>query len=156
MDRPIAADEVKGEDRGDAELLVRPSERTYQSGHLMCRSTPWGIMGFLACAYFAWISFAHVARHEYDWPHDGWTAATYIVWILVLVGLMLDTRCWREQTFFGLLVTNFVIGFGLTVWRTIPAVQVRNARFATGALWAVAALLSLATMGRSAKAGGDS
>lgn len=153
MDRPIEADKI--EDRSDADLLVRPSEKTQRSGHLMCRSTPWGLMGSLACAYFAWISFAHVWRNQYDWPHDGWTAATYIVWVLVLVGLMLDTRCWREQAFFGVLVTNFVIGFGLTVWRTIPALQVRNARLGTGALWSLAALLSLATMGRSAKAGGD-
>ena len=118
----------------------------------MCRSTPWGIMGFLACAYFAWISYSHVLRHEYDWPHDAWTAATYIVWILVLVGLMVDTRCLREQLFFGVLVLNFIIGFGLTLWRTIPSAQVHNARIGTGALWALAALLSLTTMGRSGKA----
>lgn len=120
----------------------------------MCRSTPWGMMGFLACAYFAWISFSHVLHSEYDWPHDAWTAATYIVWILVLVGLMLDTRCLREQLFFGVLVVNFVIGFGLTVWRTIPSAQVHNARIGTGALWALAALLSLTTMGRGKTVGG--
>jgi hypothetical protein len=146
MDRPINAD--KAEERSDAELLVRVNKQAHKSGHLMCRSTAWGIMGFLACAYFAWISFAHVWRNQYDWPHDGWTAATYIVWVLVLVGLMLDTRCWREQTFFGVLVANFVIGFGLTVWRTIPAAHIRTARVGTGALWALAAVVSLTTVGR--------
>ncbi len=115
----------------------------------MCRATPWGVMGFLACGYFAWISFSHVLRGEYDWPHDGWTAATYIVWIVLLVGLMLDTRCLRERMFFGVLVVNFIIGFGLTLWRSVPSAQVHNARLGTGGLWALAALVSLTTIGRS-------
>jgi len=125
----------------------------YKSGHLMCRSTGWGIMGFLACSYFAWISFAHVTHAEYDWPHDAWTAATYIVWILLLVGLALDTNCFRERLFFGLLVANFVVGLGLTLWSTIMPLQVRHARIGTGALWAMAAVTSLSTMGRGKVAG---
>jgi hypothetical protein len=123
----------------------------YSSGHLMCRTTAWGIMGFLACSYFAWISFSHVLRQEYDWPHDTWTAATYIVWILLLAGLTLDTHCLRERLFFGLLVANFVQGFALTLWRTIPSTQVHNARIGTGTLWGLAALVSLTTMGRSSQ-----
>ena len=84
----------------------------YRSGHLMCRTPLWGVAGFLGCAYFAWISFSHVTRHEYEWPHDAWTTATYIVWILLLAGLALDTRCLRERLFFGVLVVNFVVGAG--------------------------------------------
>ncbi len=122
------------------------ARRPYASGHLMCRAAGWGVMGFLACSYFAWISFGHIMHGEYDWPHDGWTAATYVVWIVLLVGLMLDTHCLRERIFFGVLVANFVIGFGLTVWQTIPASQVHNARIGTGALWGLAALMSLTTM----------
>jgi hypothetical protein len=125
----------------------------YSSGHLMCRATLWGVMGFLACAYFAWISYSRVLRNESDWPHDAWTAATYIVWILVLVGLVLDTRCLRERMFFGLLVVNFVVGLGLTLWGTIPSAQVHNARIGTGALWALAGLVSLTTMGRAKAVG---
>jgi hypothetical protein len=124
-------------------------KRSYGSGHLMCRATPWGIMGFLACAYFAWISFSHILRVEFDWPHDSWTAATYVVWIVLLVGLMMDTKCLRERLFFGLLVVNFTIGFGLTLWRAVSPTQVHNARIGTGVLWGVAALVSLTTMGRS-------
>jgi len=48
--------------------------------------------------------------------------------------------------FFGVLVINFLVGCGLTVWRTIPPSDVRTARMATGTLWALAALLSLATL----------
>jgi len=128
-------------------------DRWYLSGHLMCRAPLWGIAGFLGCGYFAWISFSHITRGEYDWPHDAWTAATYIVWIVLLAGLTLDTRCLRERLFFGVLVVNFVAGCALTLWRTVPAAGVRTARIGTGALWALAALLSLATL-RKAEAKG--
>jgi uncharacterized membrane protein (GlpM family) len=125
------------------------AQQSYSSGHLMCRTALWGVAGFLGCAYFAWISFGHVTRNEYVWPHDAWTAATYIVWILLLAGLALDTRCLRERVFFGVLVINFVVGFGLTLWHNIPSPDVRTARIATGVLWAVAALVSLTTLGNS-------
>ncbi|HXB99442.1 MAG TPA: hypothetical protein VNU74_03520 [Terriglobales bacterium] len=123
------------------------TKQSYSSGHLMCRSSLWGVAGFLGCAYFAWISFGHITRSEYEWPHDAWTAATYVVWILLLAGLALDTRCFRERIFFGVLVVNFIIGFGLTLWHNIPSADVRSARIGTGALWALAALVSLATLG---------
>jgi hypothetical protein len=128
--------------------VENPSEKSaYSSGHLMCRTAIWGIAGFVGCGYFAWLSFTHIMHHEYDWPHDTWTAATYVVWILLLLGLTLDTRCLRERFFFGLLVANFLIGFGLTVWRTAPVSDVRLARLVTGVLWMAAALASLMTLG---------
>lgn len=121
-------------------------KQSSRSPHLMCRTSLWGVAGFLGCAYFAWVSFGHVTRGEYEWPHDAWTAATYIVWIMLLAGLAIDTRCLRERMFFGVLVINFVAGFGLTLWSNIPSADVHTARIATGALWVVAALLSLTTL----------
>jgi hypothetical protein len=131
------------------------AKRPQRSGHLMCRTPLWGVAGFLGCAYFAWISFARVARNEYEWPHDAWTAATYVVWILLLGALALDTRCLRERVFFGLLVINFVVGCGLTLWHGIPSADVRGARIGTGALWAVAALVSLTTLEGEADSRGN-
>lgn len=119
----------------------------------MCRTSLWGILGFLACAYFTWSAFSHVVRNSYFWPHDAWTAATYGVWIVLLTALTLDTRCVRERLFFGVLVLNFLLGFGLTVWKTAPAADVRTTRIATGTLWALAGLLSLMTVGREKKVG---
>ncbi len=66
---------------------------------------------------------------------------------VLLAGLAVDTRCLRERMFFGLLVINFVIGCGLTLWRSVPPPDVRMARIGTGALWALAALVSLTTLG---------
>jgi hypothetical protein len=126
--------------------MIAPKPSAYSSGHLMCRTPLWGIAGFLGCAYFAWISFSHVSRNEYEWPHDWWTAATYLVWVVLLAALALDTRCLRERLFFGVLVANFVVGCILTLWHNIPSTDVRSARIGTGALWAIAALLSLTTL----------
>jgi hypothetical protein len=141
MDRQVDA-----KDSPQASPKAR-AKGAYGSGHLMCRTPLWGIAGFLGCAYFTWVSFSHVTRNEYEWPHDLWTAATYVVWILLLTGLALDTRCLRERLFFGVLVVNFLVGCGLTLWYDIPGADVRTARIGTGVLWAVAALLSLTTLG---------
>jgi hypothetical protein len=140
MDSPVEEQGTKPEQKQD-----------YGSGHLMCRASLWGVAGFLGCAYFAWISLARIAHNELEWPHDIWTAATYVVWIVLLGVLALDTRCLRERLFFGLLLINFFIGFSLTLWRTIPAGDVRTARLGTGALWALAAVVSLTTVGRAGK-----
>jgi len=138
-------------------MVEDKSEATtpYSSGHLMCRTPLWGVAGFIGCAYFAWVSFGHVTRNEYQWPHDAWTAATYIVWILLLTGLTVDTHCLRERLFFGLLVVNFLVGCGLTVWHTVPSADVRTARIVTGVLWAVAGLVSLTTLGRAQEIRGN-
>ena len=119
--------------------------------HLMCRTSLWGIAAVIGCGYFAWISYGHILRNEFEWPHDLWTAATYLVWIVLLSVLTLDTRCLRERVFFFALLLNFAIGLGLTLWSKIPAADVRMARLTTGALWTVAALAGLTTIGQAAK-----
>jgi hypothetical protein len=150
MDRQIGNAKLKAGTKVETKVETKTGAKqssAYRSGHLMCRTPLWGVAGFLGCAYFAWVSFSRVTRGNYEWPHDFWTAATYIVWILLLAGLALDTRCLRERLFFGLLVINFVVGCGLTLWGNVPSADVRTARIGTGALWAVAALVSLTTLG---------
>jgi hypothetical protein len=144
MDRQVAEEGTEAE----------PKEPT-RSRHLMCRTSLWGVAGFLGCAYFTWVSFSHVTRNEYDWPHDAWTVATYLVWIVLLAALAFDTRCLRERLFFVVLVINFLIGCGLTLWGNVPAADMRMARIGTGALWAVAAVASLTTVGRAGKTLGN-
>lgn len=144
MDRQLTPEETKAE--------PKPARR---SRHLMCRASLWGVAGFLASAYFAWISFAHVLHNEYSWPHDAWTAGTYIVWVVLLSVLMFDTPCLRERTFFGVLVLNFLVGLVLTLWSSVPAAEVRQARLATSMLWALAALVSLTTIGRARSVGAE-
>ncbi len=142
-------------DRQVAEAPNSATPRTQRSAHLMCRTSLWGVVGFLACAYFAWISFQHVVRQEFDWPHDSWTAITYVVWIALLAILAFDTRCVRERVFFGALLINFFVGFGLTLWSTALVAHVRTARMSTGALWVVGAVASLLTVGRAGSIGAE-
>ncbi len=141
MDRQI---ENERTDPHAPELSAKSPHR--HSDHLMCGTPLWGAAGLLGCAYFAWTSFSHVMRNDYVWPHDYWTAATYIVWIILLAAVALDTRCLRERVFFGVLVANFLLGFALTLWHGISTSGVRTARIGTGALWAMAAVVSLATV----------
>jgi hypothetical protein len=117
----------------------------------MCSTSLWGLAGFIGCAYFAWVSFRHIAQNELEWPHDLWTAATYVVWIVLLGGLTFGTHCLRERIFFGVLLINFFIGLGLTLWSGIPVDSVRTARLVTGALWALGTVMSLTTVGRAGK-----
>lgn len=143
MDRQIEKAEARSGAKNDTKNDGKHPDR---SDHLMCRTPLWGVAGFLGCAYFAWISFARVTHSEYDWPHDLWTAATYIIWILLLAGMAFDTRCLRERLFFGLLLLNFVVGCTLTLWHNVPPANVRSARIGTGVLWVLAALASLTTL----------
>jgi len=112
----------------------------------MCRTALWGAAGFFGCAYFTWISFAHISQSELEWPHDPWTATTYVVWIVLLGILALGTNCVRERVFFGCLLMNFFIGLGLTLWAGVPTPYVRTARIATGVLWGLGAVMSLTTL----------
>lgn len=147
MDRQIENVEAGRGTKNDTKNdMKNGGEQSGRSGHLMCRTPLWGAAGFLSCAYFAWLSFARVTHSEYDWPHDLWTAATYIIWILLLGAMALDTRCLRERLFFGLLVLNFVVGCALTLWHNASSASVRTARIGTGVLWALAALASLTTL----------
>lgn len=118
----------------------------------MCSTSLWGVAGFIGCAYFAWVSFRHIAQNEFEWPHDLWTAGTYVVWIVLLGSLAYGTHCLRERVFFGGLLINFVIGLVLTLWSEVPADDVRTARLVTGALWALGAVMSLTTVGRAGRA----
>jgi hypothetical protein len=127
------------------------AKRGHGDDHLMCRTSLWGAAGFIGCVYFAWVSFGHITRNEFDWPHDVWTAATYVVWIVLLGTLTIDTQCLRERVFFGTLLINFFVGLGLTLWKGIPTADVRGARLATGALWTLGAVVSLTTVGRAGK-----
>jgi hypothetical protein len=139
----------------DRQIEAQPTDaastNTDSSNHLMCRTSLWGAVTFLGCAYFAGLSFERVATNQLEWPHDVWTAITYLVWIGLLALLTFQTRCLRERIFFSTLFINFLIGLGLTVWHTVPEVDVRTARLGTGVLWVFGALVSLSTIGRAVK-----
>jgi hypothetical protein len=114
--------------------------------HLMCTTPFWGVAGALGCAYFAYLSYSRLRDLDFSWSHDWQSVLTGGVWILLLLGLIAETRCWRERTFFGLLFVNFSIAFALALWKRAPFDLMRQARKTTLALWILAMLASLLTL----------
>ena len=103
----------------------------------------WGIAGALACSYLTYLSYSHVRRREFDWPHDVWSMVTYAAWVLLMAGLMSETRCLRERVFFALVLANFTLGFVLAIWEAAPLEAVRGVRIISSGLWGLAALVSV-------------
>jgi tellurite resistance protein TehA-like permease len=117
----------------------------------MCGMPIWGIAAALGCSYLAYLSYGHVRRGEFDWPHDAWFIVTYAVWVMLMAGLMSETRCLRERIFFALVLANFTLGFVLAIWGTAPLEAVRGVRVISTGLWSLAALVSLAVTFSSRK-----
>jgi len=114
-----------------------------KAAHLMCGMPIWGITAALGCTYLAYLSYGHVRRAEFDWPHDTWFIVTYAVWVLLMGGLMSETRCLRERIFFALVLVNFTLGFVLAIWSAAPLEAVRGVRIISSGLWGLAALVSV-------------
>lgn len=125
---------------------AKPPRR--RSAHLMCGTPFWGVAAAIVCVYFAYSTFAQLREGDFYWQHEWWTEMTWMVWVLLLTGLLTDTRCWRERVFFGLLWINFAMGFALAAWNTASPDMVRYARGVSLALWVLAALGSLWTLSR--------
>lgn len=128
----------------ESQVVVHTTRK--KSEHLMCGTRPWGVVAAVACLYFARLSYSHVVSGEFDWPHDYWTMATYLVWVLLMAGLVFEVRCWRERTFFALLFANFAMGFFVAAWTRATPNDVRNLRLASAVVWGLAALASLTTV----------
>ena len=122
-----------------------------KAAHLMCGTPIWGAAGALGCAYLAYLSYGHVRREEFEWPHDTWFIVTYAVWVLLMAGLMSETRCLRERIFFALVLANFTLGFVLAIWGAAPVEAIRGVRVVSAGLWSLAALVSLAVTFSSAE-----
>jgi hypothetical protein len=103
----------------------------------------WGIAGAMVCSYLAYVSYAHVRQGEFTWSHDMLSIVTYAVWVLLIAGLISETRCLRERFFFVLVFANFTLGFVLAVWADAPLDMVRKVREISSGLWALAAIASL-------------
>ena len=111
--------------------------------HLMCGMPLWGIAGVMVCSYLAYVSFAHVREGDFSWSHDFLSIVTYAVWVILILGLISETRCLRERLFFVLVFANFTLGFVLAVWADAPLDMVRKVREISSGLWALAAIASL-------------
>jgi hypothetical protein len=126
----------------EEQVTPTPKVGRAKAAHLMCGTPVWGVAGAVACSYLGYLSYSHVHRGEFDWPHDGVFIATCAVWVLLMAGLISETRCWRERIFFALVLANFSLGFGLAIWEAAPLEAVRGVRIISLGLWSLAALVS--------------
>jgi hypothetical protein len=122
--------------------------------HLMCRNRFWGITGAIAGAYFAYGAYAHIRDANLLWPHNWWSLLTYSVWIVLMLGLLSETRCSRERIFFGLVLLSLLTGFVFLLWAAAPLRYAREAREAVLLLWIAAALASVTTLAQPKEAKG--
>ena len=127
----------------EGEITPTTKPRRAKPAHQMCGMPLWGIAGAMVCAYLAYLSYAHVRQGEFSWSHDFLSIVTYAVWVILIAGLISETRCLRERLLFVLVFANFTLGFVLAVWAEAPFEMVRKAREISSALWALAAIASL-------------
>ena len=112
----------------------------------MCTTPFWGVASAIACSYFAYLAFMHLRDGEWTWFHDWESILTGGVWIVLILGLISETSCWRERRFFILLLENFSIAFVLALWKSATLRVMRNAREISFALWLLSILASLPTL----------
>ena len=112
----------------------------------MCGAPFWGVAGAAACAYFAYLSYSHLREGDVGWSHDWWSLLTYGVWIALILAMISETRCWRERTFFVLVLLNLTLGFVFSIWTGETATTLRTMREISIAIWALAALASIRTI----------
>lgn len=127
----------------EGEITSTTEPRHTKPAHLMCGMPLWGIAGAILCSYLAYVAFAHVRHGEFSWSHDLLSIVTYAVWVVLIAGLISETRCLRERLFFVLVFANFTLGFMLAVWADAPLEMVRKVREISAGLWVLAAIASL-------------
>lgn len=120
--------------------------------HLICGSKLWSLVGLIGCGYLAKVAASRI-HGEWAWSHDPWEVATHLIWMLFMIGLITETRCWKERLFFALVLTNFTFAFAMGLWAGAPGSVVRETRLISAAAWAAAALVSLGLMFSKGDAG---
>lgn len=118
------------------------NKHSAKSAHLMCGSKLWTVVAFLSCAYFTKIAWGRLSSGTIDWSHDNVDIATHLVWVVFLVGLITETRCWKEWIFFSLLLINFGLASVMGVWSSASVATVTKTREFSAAIWGLAALVS--------------
>lgn len=117
-----------------------------KSAHLMCATPFWGAVAAAASAYFAYSSWERLHTGDLYFQHDWWTTATWIVWIVLIAGVISETRCWRERLYFGVVLLNFLLGFVLSMWSAAPPGAVVVGWRISVALWVLAVATALLTV----------
>jgi hypothetical protein len=114
------------------------------STHLMCGSRLWTIAAFVCSGYFAKVAIERARTVNVAWSHDALAITTHAVWVLFMIGLITETRCWKERVFFGLVLANFALASAMGLWDSAPVSLLDQSRLLSASLWVAAALVSFA------------
>lgn len=108
----------------------------------MCGSRIWTIAAFLCSAYFAKIAVERARVSVAPWSHDALDIATHGIWVLFMLGLITETRCWKERVFFAVVLVNFGLASAMGMWSSATTDVVHQTRIVSAVLWVVAAVVS--------------
>jgi hypothetical protein len=128
----------------EEQVTVRPPRA--RPAHLICGSKLWTSVAFVSCAYFAWKAYGRVGGGGLAWSHDVLEIVTHLIWIVFMVGLISETRCWKERSFFGLVLINFGLAFSMGLWKSATQDTVHTTRMISAGAWTLASVLSLVLM----------
>ncbi len=125
--------------------MDRPISKPSRSDHLICR-TGWSFLLAIACAFFAYRTFADLQAHDYQLQHNWWNVLTWLVWAALAAGLISEVRCWRERILFGVLFAQFLLGCAFSLWASPRFDLLTEARQSALALWCAGTLLAVVTL----------
>ena len=111
--------------------------------HLMCGSRIWTVAALLCSGYFTKVAWWRLHGGRLSWSHGGLDIVTHLVWVIFMIGLIGETRCWKERAFFSVVLVNFALAFGMGLWSGASEAFVRDTRFVSLGLWLLAAILSV-------------
>ncbi len=115
---------------------------TARTPHLLCGSKFWALSSSLGCVYLAWLAFGRIRSQQFDWPNDIWSVLAYGVWVIFLLILMGETRCFRERLLFAVLLANFALALSMASAPHLQPTTAETARQISLALWVLGALYS--------------
>jgi hypothetical protein len=119
----------------------------------MCGSRLWTIAAFLCSAYFARIAAQRLRSANLGWSHDALDIATHGVWVLFMLGLISETRCWKERVFYGLVLANFALASVMGLWTSASGALLSETRWLSAALWIAAAVTGFALIFAKGRSG---
>ena len=125
--------------------MGQPQAGRRKSEHLICGSR-WALVGAVACAYFGYRVYRSIAEGADLWDHNWWNVFTWAVWAVLAAFLISEARCRRERMLFGILIVQFAIGVTFSAWGEAPSSLAHDVRWASLALWGVAALLCVVAL----------
>src|SRR5215467_5036603 len=94
----------------------------------MCGSRIWTVVALLCSGYFTKVAWWRLHGGRLSWSHGGLDIVTHLVWVIFMIGLIGETRCWMAPTFFLVVPAKFAPLSGMGLWSGTAQDFVRDTR----------------------------